>query len=224
MYTDLGQNFNDIVVFTKNKINQIRENNNGTLKFVQLGANNGINPNDIVNIVTEPSDEGILVEPHPEVFLDLIKNKPLTLYPNYTFYNFGVIPNKFEYLTLKFKKQVSGGYPQGNHFISGPTRHGVDFIDGTANIVYLNDFITNYVKTPIDCLIMDIEGFDSDIVAEYLKFDKPKLICYEAWNFNKEQIKSMDIDFLTKEEILDILEKHGYEVFKCNDDFCAINM
>lgn len=225
MYTDLGDDLGTFVNAVKKEIDKLRTTENQKINFVQLGAGDGIDTCDIVNKVMNVDDFGILVEPHPTTFSLLKKNKPIDKYINYQFHQFAVVPDKFFDLRLKFKIQVdkyeTSGYPPGNNLLIGDTRHGCTFVESECEVITLSRFVTEYINFPVDCLMLDIEGLDNDVVVEYVtKFTKPSIICFELWE--DYVFEHIDMNISKREEVLTVLEKHNYKIFKSNDDFCAI--
>lgn len=222
MCYDLGYDINEIVKLIENEIKLLRNKKN-EINFIQIGAGVGTETHDIVNQVMLPIDNGILVEPFHENFEKLKKNKPPKVYPNYNLYEFAILPTKFIDLNLKFKVQTNKyvGHPEGNNFLLGETKHGCDFIESECKVISLVEFFHNYVKDNIDCLFVDIEGLDYELIVEYVQnFPKPKILCFEGWeDFAFDQI---NMQLIKRNETIDILQKCNYKLFRVKDDFLAI--
>jgi FkbM family methyltransferase len=212
--------FAKLLGIIKQKIDTIRTDEKRQIRFLQLGAADGIKC-DFVAQITNKDDFGILVEPYNVSFVELLKNKPKSEFPNYTFHNYAVLPEKFYNLDLKFNIEVprmKNDLPTGNHFFTGQTRHGCDFVEGECTKVSLKKFIEESVINTVDVLILDIEGFDGDIVMEYVDIQQPHVIVFEYWEIIDKEL-GLEIESL--EKVVSKLNALGYNVIGFKDDYCA---
>jgi FkbM family methyltransferase len=156
------------------------------LKFVQIGANDGVRFDGLYGFVTRHPCSGIVVEPLPDVFERLRANYadyPLIVPINKAVHETaGVLP-LFRVAPDAFAR-YSGWAPGIASFDrSHLLRHGiapVDIIEQPVACTPLMQLLQDTATLDADLLQIDAEGYDSAILSmtDFARF-KPHLIKYE---------------------------------------------
>ena len=153
-------------LFEKKKINYL----------IQIGANDGLRFDNLNHYIKKYNTKSILVEPIKDNFEDLKNN--YKGYPNIIFENLAIaVNNEISYLykvnPLKLKNYIGDHYVgitsfDKNHLI----KHGVkkkDIIKEEVNSISINNLIIKHDVKKFDLLFVDAEGYDADIVSDFLK-------------------------------------------------------
>jgi FkbM family methyltransferase len=189
------------------------------LKFVQIGANDGVVNDPLFHYLQQPGWEGILVEPIPCVFEDLKRNHSKSKANLYfensainlksgssTFYRlrreYG--PGVFEWLdqVSSFRKEVTEAH-------MGTLPDVTEVIDEVKiNCITLSGLFEKYAIDSLDLLLIDTEGFDAEILR-MIPFRQVRidLIIFE-------HIHLIGKDY---EQVVKLLRKNGYLVYIQND-------
>ncbi len=188
---------------------------NKNIKFLQIGANDGISHDCLYKIVLKYKWQGVAVEPLEEFF------KKLQL--NYSFYNlvrpvrYALHPTEKNMTIFKLNplKYCDYGYWANgiasfnkNHLI----KHNIlerDIIEEIVPCINLMELITNNNLEKIDYLQIDTEGFDVEVL-KMIDFNciSPKLIRFEYSNLNREELNTA-IDILSNYT----LKKDGSDIY-----------
>jgi len=153
-------------LFNQKKINYL----------IQIGANDGLRFDSLNHYIKKNKTKSLLVEPIKENFNDLKNN--YKDFENIIFENLAIsVNNEISYLykvnTLRLKN-YSGDHFVGitsfdkNHLI----KHGVkkkDIIKEEVNSISINNLIIKHALDKFDLLFVDAEGYDADIVGDFLK-------------------------------------------------------
>jgi len=152
-------------LFEKRKINYL----------IQIGANDGLRFDNLNYYIKKYNTKSILVEPIKDNFEDLKKN--YKGYPNIIFENLAIaVNNEISYLykvnPLKLNNYIGDHYIgitsfDKNHLI----KHGVkkkDIIKEEVNSISINNLIIKHDIKKFDLLFIDAEGYDADIVSDFL--------------------------------------------------------
>ena len=152
-------------LFEKKKINYL----------IQIGANDGLRFDNLNYYIKKYNTKSILVEPIKDNFEDLKRN--YKGYPNIIFENLAIAANdEISYLykvnPLKLKNYIGDHYMgitsfDKNHLI----KHGVnnsDIIKEAVNSISINNLIIKHNISKFDLLFVDAEGYDADIVSDFL--------------------------------------------------------
>lgn len=204
--------------FTKSKLEELRiQKNRGYLKYLQVGACDG-EFDDFAFYATTKQDHGILVEPNPVAFKMLQQNKKD--YLNCTLLNYAILPEKFKNRNLRFRNHVTpSGPPFGSTFVE-IGEPGLE--PAEVSILTVKELLTGYVKEPVDCLFVDVEGLDADLVFEYTQYAEPDFILFESWNYTEFHLANWNnIDLMYRADCIDHLKNKGYTVEQFRDDICA---
>ena len=143
--------------------------------LIQIGANDGLRFDNLNYYIKKYKTKSILVEPIKDNFEDLKKN--YQGYPNVIFENLAIsVNNEISYLhkvnPLKLKNY------NGDHYIGITSfdkrhliKHGVkknDIIKEQVDSISINNLITKHDISKFDLLFLDAEGYDADIVSDFL--------------------------------------------------------
>ena len=153
-------------LFNQKKINYL----------IQIGANDGLRFDSLNHYIKKNKTKSLLVEPIKENFNDLKNN--YKDFENIIFENLAIsVNNEISYLykvnPLRLKN-YSGDHFVGitsfdkNHLI----KHGVkkkDIIKEEVNSISINNLIIKHALDRFDLLFVDAEGYDADIVGDFLK-------------------------------------------------------
>lgn len=156
------------------------------LKFVQIGANDGVRFDDLYGFVTRHPCSGIVVEPLPDMFE--------RLRANYADYPLIVPVNKAIHETagvLPLFRVAPGALPRYSGWAAGIAsfdrshllRHGIepaDIIEQPVACTPLMQLLQDTATLDADLLQIDAEGYDSAILrmCDFARF-RPHLIKYE---------------------------------------------
>ncbi len=177
------------------------------IKFIQIGANDGIRFDDLYSFVTDGQWTGLVIEPLPSHFKKLCQN--YKHHPNVKPLNIGIHPllkeakiySVLESALNKYPKWVDGCTSMNrNHLIE----RGVSNDDILESIVMcdpLMSVVEKYEMHDIDYLQIDTEGYDARILKsiDFTKL-KPAVIKFE-W---------MHLSQIEQNEIKTLLHSYGY--------------
>ena len=143
--------------------------------LIQIGANDGLRFDNLNQYIKFHKTKSLLVEPIKQNFEDLKDN--YKGYPNIIFENLAIAVNdEISYLykvnPLKLKNYIGDHYIgitsfDKNHLI----KHGVkkkDIIKEEVNSISINNLIIKHNINKFDLLFVDAEGYDADIVSDFL--------------------------------------------------------
>lgn len=189
----------------------------GTVKFVQVGAYDGVSYGDLAHKVTKPSDHGFFIEPVKKYFDILKENKKE--YVNSKFYNIAIIPYE-DFYSEYFHIDHAGGqstFMFGVYYDDVPAteRWSVEKVE----VQTIKNFIDTEVKETPDIYFIDAECYDNDIVRSIISFENAPMIYFEALYLadSNQRVETngtntpKQIRFTTRAEIMDILKEAGYE-------------
>ena len=164
--------------------------------LIQIGANDGLRFDSLNHYIKENKTKSLLVEPIKENFEDLKNN--YKDFENIIFENLAIsVNNEISYLykvNPSKLKNYSGDHFAGitsfdkNHLI----KHGVkkkDIIKDKVNSISINNLITKHALNKFDLLFVDAEGYDADIVSDFLKTSliRPTII-FEYFHVPNEKL------------------------------------
>tara|TARA_B100000795_G_C22646174_1_gene378435 strand:+ start:49 stop:804 length:756 start_codon:yes stop_codon:yes gene_type:complete len=164
--------------------------------LIQIGANDGLRFDSLNHYIKENKTKSLLVEPIKENFEDLKNN--YKDFENIIFENLAIsVNNEISYLykvNPSKLKNYSGDHFAGitsfdkNHLI----KHGVkkkDIIKDKVNSISINNLIIKHALDKFDLLFVDAEGYDADIVSDFLKTSliRPTII-FEYFHVPNEKL------------------------------------
>lgn len=168
-----------------------------TLKFVQVGANNGFNGGDpISHLYLANKWKGVLIEPQPDVFLEL--KSAFGTHKNLTLINKGISNNPG---TLKmFRNPKENTTASFNRSIVKKQNPNSGIEELTIDCVRLSPLLSSLNWTDIDILIVDTEGHEKKVL-ESIDFNlhRPKLIQFEHGHLNRKDLDAC-VQLLSREK------------------------
>lgn len=195
--------------------------NKDKIKFIQIGACDGVSNDPIYNLVKKNCDkfEGLVLEPVEYLFNRLEKN--YFFCKNITLLNAAVHNSKKETEIYKVKEESLVKLPEWavgissfsrfHHLISGVS---TDYLESEkVRCFSLNEIFENYNFFDVNILIIDTEGYDYKILNE-IDFNKysPYLIIFEYRNvMNPLQLKL----------ITNFIRRRGYIILIGENDIIA---
>jgi FkbM family methyltransferase len=206
--------------FIKDKIEDVRLNKKSTINFVQIGAYDGIEMDDIANMCINQNDRGIFIEPNEFIHEKLKINKENFI--NCEILKCAIIPNE-EFYSEKFYVHKYGG---GSTFVKGifnEIEEQEDYVVHNVEIKTIEQLL-NEIDFNIDIFFIDCEGYDHDIVKNILKFVEPKMLYFESWNTIDLNNRLKNNYFTTRDEIIKFLKDKNYDVLfnKVSENIFAI--
>jgi len=179
------------------------------VKFIQVGANDGVRFDGLYPIVTSMRWSGLVIEPLPSAFLRLAANYQdhknviplnIALHPSADTAVLYFVPND----RLFAYPDYVAGTPSFNrdHVI----RYGVnpdDISHTDVKCMPLMDIVNSYHLEDADYLQIDTEGFDAEIIKmiDFRTF-KPTAVKFEWVNLSPRE----------QEETMELLIKNDYNV------------
>lgn len=164
------------------------------LKFVQIGANDGVRFDSLYSIVTNRKCSGVVVEPLPDLYQRLQAN--YADYPDIVPVNVAVHEREGTLPLYRVRPEVTGRYEgwatgiasfDREHLI----RHGIASEDVVAQDVPCVPLMTLLARTGMldaNLLQIDTEGYDAEIIRmiDFSRF-RPRIIKYEHKNMTDAQ-------------------------------------
>lgn len=193
-----------IALFVKKLIKE-----NRTPFFVQIGANNGIYNDPLNKFIVKYGLNGILVEPVPHLYNQLLKT-----YSTQTglFFENVAIGDPNAHLTFyRVKSEKHTYYDQLGSFNKETIlKHKKNIpnlesliVEEPVQVVEFNTLMEKYNRENVDLLIMDTEGYDSEII---------KMINFNKISFGLVMFESKHLSNQAHQLCLDLFQSHG---FKC---------
>jgi FkbM family methyltransferase len=193
----------EFINFVKSKISELRISK-PSLRFIQIGAYDGVSFNDMANLTLLPIDKGIFIEPNNQIF-DVLKNNKID-FKDSTFLKIAIIPNS-DFGHDVFYIDQQGGQSTFVQNVFNDKIH----ISEQVDTLTVDEFYKKHVNFDIDVCFLDCEGYDHDIIKTLLNLQKPKILYFESWNTITLNNQLNENKFTTRDEILEILSNNGYE-------------
>lgn len=189
------------------------------IKFLQVGANDGVSFDNLFKFVTLNSSRGVVVEPLPNYFEQLKRN--YRDYSDIVPIQVAIHPEAENYGIFKVNETSLKSYPDWANGIASFLRdhlinHGIleeDIVEVEVPCISLMNLIKKYDLFDMDYLQVDTEGFDFEVLHQ-LDFTKvkPTLIKFEKVHMSEYKYSS-----LRKK-----LESVGYKLLADGRDELAI--
>ncbi len=177
------------------------------IKFVQIGANDGIQFDNLYFTVTSERWAGIVVEPLTDLYDRLKFN--YQDYPQVVPVNVAIHPSKEQEIIFRVKRSCLRNYPVWAAGIASMSKahllaHKIrdeDIVGENVLCRSMMDLLREHSCTDADVLQIDTEGFDAEIIKmiDFTEF-RPIIIKFEWMNLSKEDQK----------EVKYILQNSGY--------------
>ena len=181
------------------------------LKFVQVGANDGIYGDSISRYALKYPWQGLLVEPQPDVF-ERLKNNYANAPGQMLFENVAIGASERRELVLYRSK---AGQAAKDSYPSSVVSFRKDAVAGQLNLgamqleefkvpcMPLDDLLKKHQWTQIDLLLIDTEGLDYEVLKSIsLKTYTPLIVQFEHGHLSPSDINSA----------VQYLAKHGYQI------------
>lgn len=195
-----------------------------TLKFLQIGANDGKRFDPIFEFVSVNHNklEGVILEPIKDYYNELLTN--YANYKNIVTVN-KAIHNELKETTIyrldKAKEHLAPEFAKGiasfNQHHHEKTNIPLDFMKAeTVSCTNLNDLIQNYKLQNVDVVVIDTEGYDYHIIKA-MDFNQiqPKVIHFE------HGLKSKTMSLDQYKELKNLLQNNNYQIFVDEGDVTA---
>ena len=186
------------------------------IKFIEIGANDGISWDPLFKFIKKYKWEGILVEPHPTYYRELVENYTSINPGKIHFENVAIsdeIGKKELYYFSNINKSDKG-YSLFKCLSSFNKEHLLKHCNDNSeleiksvivNCTTLNQLIEKYNFPAFDLLLIDAEGFDYEIIQSIdFELIKPRIIFFEHFHFNRAMKKQID----------QLLKKHHYTMIE----------
>tara|TARA_B100000886_G_scaffold270743_1_gene194711 strand:- start:75 stop:818 length:744 start_codon:yes stop_codon:yes gene_type:complete len=186
---------------------------------IQIGANDGNQFDNLSLFIKKYNTKTILVEPIKEHFEELKKN--YYSYKNVIFENLAISENEeVKYLySVKQKYQNSYGAHAkaiGSFDIKHLIKHGIkkNHIEKiSTKTISLNELINKHDFSNFDLLFIDAEGYDGEIVINFLENKlKCKIIIFEYIHIDNETLK----------KLINLLIHYEYKFFSVNENLVCL--
>ena len=194
---------------TINKVLNFLFDNKKINCLIQIGANDGLRFDILNPYIKKYKTKSILVEPIKKSFNDLLKN-----YKNYN----NII---FENVAISVNNQISHLYKidhskeekyKSEHFKGimsfdkdHLTKHGVkknDIVKEEVLSISISDLIKKHKLNIVDLLFVDAEGYDADIIEDFLKTSLMRpIIIFEYLHVSNKKFKDL-VDCLNKKKYI----------------------
>jgi FkbM family methyltransferase len=190
--------------------------NKPQLKFIQIGANDGISCDPIHEFVKKYNWNGVLIEPEPKVFKLLQKNYIDN--DNLIFENMAITDYKGE-ISLSFSNDPS--LDSNKLFSTVTPQKGIlsrsNYINSIETIQVPCDTLENicikHALLDFDLLLIDVEGYENNLINSIdFKKVRPSIIHFEHAH----------ITYNEHQNIIDYLRKFGYKTFFEKDNSTSI--
>lgn len=169
---------------------------NPEIRFLQVGANDGIRADPIRNIVLERQLRGVLVEPLPDMFQSLVAN--YAGQPNLVFENVAI--GEAEGQQTIYRLPASADVPDlyhGSASFFKPTlekmmrkmRCTAPILEEVVPMTTMKRLVDKHGLKDAELLLVDCEGYDAKIV--FGAFDAgmaPEVVCYEYMHLTPDEI------------------------------------
>lgn len=195
--------------FENNKINSL----------VQIGANDGLRFDDLNHFIKKYNIKSILVEPLEYYFFNLKKN--YQNYNNILFENSAITSNvedKFLFtVDQKYIHLYDDHIPGVNSFeINHLIKHGVQrkhITKKKINSLKIEELIKKYKLFELDLLFIDAEGYDVNIVYDFLtNVDLNPIIIFEYIHADTKKL----------DNVMELLKKNKYIHLTLNENIICI--
>tara|TARA_B100000902_G_C27309881_1_gene917723 strand:+ start:2438 stop:3193 length:756 start_codon:yes stop_codon:yes gene_type:complete len=201
--------------YTLNKTLRYLFNKNLIKTLIQIGSNDGKRFDNLNEFIKEYSPKTILVEPIKRDFNELRKN--YSNKKNIFFENSAIsVNNKINTLFKVKEKKLKyyGEHVKGissfnvNHLL----KHGVSKFHiekENVNSISINDLLKKYSIDQLDLLMLDTEGYDGDIIIDFLSTTSLKpLIIFEYIHIKQDTFKNL----------IKLLNIKKYQYFKIEEN------
>jgi FkbM family methyltransferase len=189
-------------------------------KIVQIGANDGLRFDELRSFIIEFDTKALLVEPIPEYFLNLKNNYKDQ--KNIVLENSAISVDGKQKLMFKVDSKFYELYHDHVYGLSSfekghLIKHGVrnkHIISEKIKTINIKDLLNKHNFFDLDLLYVDAEGYDGEIIKEFIKLleTRPILI-----------FEYVHIDYTIFKEVIKLLDQNNYKILKCSENVVAFN-
>ncbi|MDQ7730920.1 FkbM family methyltransferase [Halomonas sp. SpR8] len=194
------------------------------IKFISVGANDGIKHDPIAPFLKKYDWEGVFIEPIPEYFSLLKENykksrkiilEQAAIGSEESQKNIYLINPKAPWITIFFGKRLASfdrKIIESHSWYVPMLRKNI--INLEVAVIPLRTIIEKYEYWDVDLITIDVEGYELEVITslDFTKI-KPKIIFFET--------KHLTINGY--EKIVNLLETEGYKIFALGRDSYAIS-
>ena len=201
---------------TINKVLNFLFNNKKIDCLIQIGANDGLRFDILNQYIKKYKTKSILVEPIKKNFNQLTEN--YKDYSNVIFENLAIsVNNQISHLykidDSKEEKYKSEHFKGIMSFDKGHLiKHGVkknDIVKEDVESTSINNLIKKHKLDMVDLLFVDAEGYDADIIEDFLKTSLMRpIIIFEYLHVSNKKFK----------DLVNSLNKEKYFFFSLNEN------
>ena len=201
---------------TINKVVNFLFNNKKIDCLIQIGANDGLRFDILNQYIKKYKTKSILVEPIKKSFNQLTEN--YKDYSNVIFENLAIsVNNQISHLykidDSKEEKYKSEHFKGIMSFDKGHLiKHGVkknDIVKEDVESTSINNLIKKHKLDMVDLLFVDAEGYDADIIEDFLKTSLMRpIIIFEYLHVSNKKFK----------DLVNSLNKEKYFFFSLNEN------
>ena len=201
---------------TINKVLNFLFNNKKIDCLIQIGANDGLRFDILNQYIKKYKTKSILVEPIKKSFNQLTEN--YKDYSNVIFENLAIsVNNQISHLykidDSKEEKYKSEHFKGIMSFDKGHLiKHGVkknDIVKEDVESTSINNLIKKHKLDMVDLLFVDAEGYDADIIEDFLKTSLMRpIIIFEYLHVSNKKFK----------DLVNSLNKEKYFFFSLNEN------
>ena len=187
--------------------------------LIQIGANDGNRFDELNKFIKEYRIKSILVEPINEYFEDLKLN--YKNFKNVYFENSAIVVGAKEKEIFSVNNNNLKDYDEHikginsfdkNHLI----KHGVKLnhiIKKKINCISILNLLEKYNISKLDILFVDAEGYDGDIIIDFLKSSKQEpILIFEYIHIKNKILK----------DLINILNEKNYSYFNINENLICL--
>jgi FkbM family methyltransferase len=184
------------------------------IKFVQIGANDGVVNDPLYCYLQTPGWEGVLVEPIPGIFKELVHNHSSSmaklLFENTAIcYENGI--KKFYRLRREYAPGVYEWVDQLSSFKKEVVESHMGVLPGVQeiieevqiNCISLTDLFNKFSIKYLNLLQIDTEGYDAEII---------RMIPFETMNIDLIIFEHIHLSQMDYKQVLKLLNRYGYKV------------
>lgn len=184
------------------------------INFIQIGANDGIHCDPLFHYVKKKCWNGLLVEPNPHVFQQLIKNHKKSK-SNLTFSKYAIGDSGI-FKLFWYKEDSAMASFNKKHIQKQLKGRNYKILEENVKVVPFTQLIReNQDFSKVNILLIDTESWDSKIVQSIdFKNFYSDIIIFEAAHIENNEFK----------KTIKYLENNGYKCFTSRIDTTAIHI
>jgi len=189
-------------------------------KIVQIGANDGLRFDELRNFIIEFNTKALLVEPIPEYFLNLKNNYKDQ--NNIVLENSAISVDEEQKLMFKVDSKFYELYHDHVYGLSSfekshLIKHGIrnkHIISEKIKTISIKNLLKKHNFLDLDLLYVDAEGYDGEIIKEFIKTVETRPILIFEY---------VHIDYTIFKDVIKLLDQSNYKILRCCENVVAFN-